>query len=310
MKIAVYVFLAIALLGALVASAACKSGGSDGSSQGKLNVVASFYPLYEVAREVGGDKASVSNLTPAGTEPHDFAPSPRDVANLSKARIVVYNGAGMEPWADRVLPDLEKKGATVVNASQSADVLQMADENNPSQKAPDPHFWLDPVIMQSVVSAVKDAYVRVDPANKGYYESNAAEYVARLQALDAEYQAALAPYSRRTIVTSHNAFSYLARRYALDVIFIAGLSPEAEPSAQQLAAISRLAKERGVRYIFFETLASPRLAETAAREVGAQTLVFNPLEGLTGEEIQSGKDYISVMQENLANLRTALEAER
>ncbi|MBI4288379.1 MAG: zinc ABC transporter substrate-binding protein [Chloroflexi bacterium] len=297
------------LLSLVLGAAGCRAAG-PGADSGKVNVVASFYPLYDAARQVGGDKASVSNLVPAGTEPHDFEPTPRDIATLTKARLVVYNGAGFEEWMERVLPDLKKAGVLAVSATQTTELLQMEDEDDPSKKVPDPHVWLDPVRMQRIVNAIKDAYVQVDPANRAFYEANAAAYVSKLDALDKSYQATLSKYSIKTIVTSHNAFGYLARRYGIDVIFISGLSPEAEPSPRKLAEITRLARERGVKYIFFESLVSPRLAETVAKEVGAQTLVLNPIEGLSDQEIAGGKSYITVMQDNLANLKTALEAQR
>ena len=309
MKRMAFFFFVAALLVPLVMSIGCSPGGSGATAGGKVNVVASFYPLFEAARQVGGEKAAVSNLVPAGTEPHDFEPTPKQVASLYKATVVVFNGAGLEAWLDRVLPDLKKRGIVAVIASQVTDVLEVTDENNPSQKLPDPHIWLDPVTYEHIVNAIKDAYVQVDPASKSYYEANAAAYVSQLDALDKSYQTTLAPYAKRTIVTSHNAFQYLAHRYELEVIYIAGLSPDAEPSPQQVAAITRLVKESGIKYIFFETLVSPRLAQTVAQEAGARTLVFNPVEGLTPEEIASGKDYITVMQQNLANLKTALEAE-
>ena len=305
----VFFFLMAALLSPTVGSVGCNPGDVIPAA-GKINVVASFYPLFEAARQAGGDKAAVSSLVPAGTEPHDFEPTPKQIAGLSKARIVVFNGAGLESWMDRVLPDLKKAGTIVVNASQITDVLRMADEENPSKKVPDPHIWLDPVIMESIVNAIKEAYVQIDPGNRDYYEANAAAYVSQLDALDKDYRTTLTKYGKRNIVTSHNAFSYLARRYGLEIIFIAGLTPEAEPSPQQMAAVTKLVRERGVKYIFFETLVSPRLAETVAGEVGAQTLVFNQLEGLTNQEIAAGKNYISVMRENLANLKTALEAQQ
>lgn len=293
-------FLAIMLL------TACSSGEP---AKG-VSVVASFYPMYEVARQVGGDRATVRNLVPAGTEPHEFEPTPQETAAVLKAKIVVYDGAGFEAWMDRLLPDLKKKGVTLVEATSVTALIDMTDEEDPARKVPDPHVWTDPALMQKVVSLVRDAYIKVDPAGEETYEANADAYSARLGALDQKFQQELKGYTRRTFVTTHAAFSYLAKRHNLEQIAIAGLSPIDEPSAQQLAAISRMAKEQGIRYIFFETLVSPRLAETIAREVGAATEVLNPVEGLTDEEIRAGKDYISVMEENLANLKKAFEASK
>jgi zinc transport system substrate-binding protein len=164
-------------------------------------------------------------------------------------------------------------------------------------------------MMQQIVKEIRDAYVRVDPANQVVYDANAVSYTARLEALHNEFEAGLAGYSNRKMVTSHNAFGYLARRYRLENIFISGITPEAEPSPQKLAEISRLVREQGIKYVFFETLVSPALAETVAREAGARTLVLNPLEGLTDQQIASGENYISVMRDNLANLKTALDAQ-
>jgi zinc transport system substrate-binding protein len=209
-----------------------------------------------------------------------------------------------------VLPDLNKAGVVIVNASQSAQLLQIADEDDPSKMVNDPHFWLDPVIMQQITLNIKDAFVQADPANKAFYEANAASYNAQLEALNKEFSSGLEQYARRKIITSHDAFAYLSQRYNLDNIFIAGLTPEEEPSPQQLAEISEVAKEEGIKYVFFETLVSPRLAEVVAKEAGAQTMVLNPLEGLTDEEIAAGKTYITVMRENLDNLKTALSAQQ
>jgi zinc transport system substrate-binding protein len=298
--------LAVSLAGMV----GCSQGTAGTGTGTQINVTATFYPLFEAARQVGGDKATVANLTPAGVEPHDFEPSAQDIARLSKAKIVVYNGAGLEAWIDRVLPDLNKAGVVIVNASQSAQLLQIADEDDPSKMVNDPHFWLDPVIMQQITLNIKDAFVQADPANKAFYEANAASYNAQLEALNKEFKSGLEQYARRKIITSHDAFAYLSQRYNLDNIFIAGLTPEEEPSPQQLAEISEVAKEEGIKYVFFETLVSPRLAEVVAKEAGAQTMVLNPLEGLTDEEIAAGKTYITVMRENLDNLKTALSAQQ
>lgn len=270
--------------------------------------MATFYPVYEAARQVGGQQALVQLVVPPGTEPHDYEPTPRDVAALSDAAMVVFNGVDFEPWLERLLPDLEKKGVVLVDASKTIDLLEMEDEVDPSRKVPDPHFWLDPVLMQQIVLAVKDGYVRMDPAGRPAYEANAIAYNAKLEALHRKYQRELEGFKNRTFVTAHAAFAYLAKRYDLEMIPIAGVNPTDEPSPREMAAIVRLAREKGIKHIFFETLVSPRLAETIAREVGAGTLVLNPLEGLEDEEIKAGADYISVMEENLANLKTALQA--
>jgi zinc transport system substrate-binding protein len=170
----------------------------------------------------------------------------------------------------------------------------------------DPHVWLDPVLAQSQVEAIRAGLEKADPPNAARYAENARAFKAKLAALHDAFEAGLRDCARRRLVVSHTAFTYLARRYRLIQIPVSGLTPESEPSPAQLAAIVRLARRETVTHVFFETLVSPKLAETLAREIGAKTLVLNPIEGLTKEEAAAGKDYVGLMQENLTNLRAGL----
>jgi zinc transport system substrate-binding protein len=173
----------------------------------------------------------------------------------------------------------------------------------------DPHVWLDPVRAQAQVEAIRAGLAKIDPPNAAVYAANAQAYRAKLTALDAAFASGLKQCARREFVTTHSAFSYPARRYGLTQIPIQGVDREAEPSPADLAALVKQVKDRKIQYVFFETLVSPKLAETLAREVGAKTLVLNPIEGLTKEEQAAGKAYIALMEENLRNLRTALECQ-
>ena len=289
----------------------------------KPAVVASFYPLYEFARHVGGDHAEVTSMVPPGVEPHDWEPAPQDVARLEKARVFVYNGAGFEPWADRLLANLGRSGPAVVVATDGIELsradLPGHDHDHGSGKSSggtkavkeasvqrDPHVWLDPVLAQQQVETIRAALAKADPENAERYETNARAFGERLRALGERYERGLSRCARREIVVSHASFAYPAKRYRLIQVPVMGLSPDSEPSPAQLAQIVRFARRHGVKFIFFETLVSPKLAETLAREVGAQTLVLNPIEGLTKDEQAAGKGYIELMDENLTNLRTAL----
>ncbi len=264
------------------------------SPDAPLNLVSSFYPLYEIATRVGGTHVTVRNLVPAGAEPHDYDLSPEDIIALNKASLVLYNGAGLEPWADKIIPDLEKQGVpTFAQSSNNAEL--------------DPHAWLDPVRYAQSVGAVTRKLSAIDPAHKTYYEANALSLTNELATLDSAYQSALKNCALRSFVTNHAAFAYLATRYGLEMIAIAGFSPDAEPSPGTLAKLTELLKQKGIHHILVETLVSTKIAETLAREVGATTLVMNPLEGLTEEEMMAGKNYTSVMYDNLINLKTALQ---
>lgn len=262
-----------------------------------MSVVTTFYPLADFAKNVGGDLVNVTNITPAGVEPHEYEPTPQDLAKVYQANVFLMNGNGVDPWADKLAPDLAKNGVAVIRKMS---------EYVASTTSTDPHFWLDPLSAEHEVSVITDAFILADPAHADQYNQKKAVYIEKLQALDLAYTQGLANCDRRTFVTSHNAFSYLAQRYSLTSRYILGLSPEAEPSAQQVATIARQAKEENIGYIFFETLVNPKLAQTIANEIGAKTLTLNPIEGLTNEELNAGEDYVSVMRENLANLRIAL----
>lgn len=289
---------------ALGAAALLSRNGPAQTGTSKLEVATSYYPLYDFVKNVGGGKIEAATVTPAGAEPHDYEPSPKTLADIQGAPVFVYNGGHMEPWVDNFLKDY---GHVAVRAGDGIELMATEDENHPSEVAKDPHFWLDPVLAQKIVMNIRDGLSRADPANKAYYAKNASDYAAKLERLDADYRDGLASCKLRTVISSHDAFSYLGRRYGLTIASIAGISPEEEPSAAKLAELSNLVKEKSIRYVFFESLASPRLADAIAAETGAKTLVFDPVEGLDEAGQKEGKDYLSVQRENLQNLRTALE---
>lgn len=260
-------------------------GSDEGTAGGRVSVAAAFYPLAYAAEEIGGDRVSVRNLTPPGAEPHDVELSARDVERIRAADAVLYLGSGFQPSFERAVDGADSK---------KLDLLQGLDLIS-GDGGVDPHVWLDPLRYAEQARRIGDALERPPQA-----------FVARLATLDAEFKHGLARCDRKEIITSHAAFGYLADRYGLEQIALIGLTPEAEPTARDLERIVREVEESGATTVFFETLVSPRLAETVAREAGAKTAVLNPLEGLTDEELDEGKNYFSVMRENLATLRQAL----
>lgn len=297
-------FSSALLLSVIVVFSGCSSQSPTNSSTSQelqkgdhIRVSTSFYPLYEIARQVGGDYVDVKNLVPPGAEPHDYELSPKDIAGIMDAKILVVNGAGLEPWLDKYLPDLQQSGIKVVDESKIIQNLIVSD----------PHIWLDPKKYMEEVNAFEQALATIDPAHTEYYHSRAQRYNGELASMDQEYQSGLQNCKSREFVTNHAAFGYLAKSYDLTMVAISGFSPDAEPSPKILAELSDLLHENNVKYILVETLVSPKIAETLAQEVGAQTLVINPLEGLTVDELAQGENYISVMQQNLKNLQTALD---
>jgi zinc transport system substrate-binding protein len=310
------------LLAALLAvsvAAGCGSGTGAGAAGDRPDVVTAFYPLQFLSGRIGGDAVAVSSLTKPGAEPHDIELTARQVGQISEAALVVYL-TGFQPAVDEAVAQqakdrafdagsvVELLPAEVEHAHEEpghAEEPGQAEEDGGHAEedgGKDPHVWLDPVRFATVADKLGERLATAVPAQADAIRARAAEVRAELEKLDAEYAAGLKTCARREIVTSHTSFQYLAQRYDLHQVGIAGISPEAEPSPQRLADVAREAKETGATTIFFETLVSPRVAETIAREIGARTAVLDPLEGLT----DPGADYLSVMRANLSTLRTAL----
>lgn len=270
--------------------AACGSGLDAGAAAGTpLDVVAGFYPYAFVAERVGGDDVAVTNLTARGAEPHELELSPQQVAALAEADLVLYS-AGFQPAVDQAV---EQQAA-----DRSFDVLSAV----ALRTGADPHLWLDPIRLAQVADTVADQLAERAPETADAFRGRADALTVELSALDAELEQGLASCTRTDMVTSHDSFGYLADRYGLEQVAISGLSPEDEPSPRRLAEVVQLAKEAGVTTIFFEELVSPRVAESLAREVGAEARVLSPLEGPPEDG-----DYLSAMRTNLGTLRTALD---
>lgn len=281
---------------------------SNAAESTKLKVVASFYPMYDFAVKIGGDKAEVTDMVPAGTEPHDWEPSVADIKNLEEADLFVYSGAGMEHWADDVLRSLENSKLVTVEASGGLTLRAgSSHEGEHDHGQYDPHVWLSPVNAKKEMENIKDGYVKADPDNRDYYEANYKTYAAKFDELDQEYKDTLSALPNKDIVVSHEAFGYLCDAYGLNQVGIEGMSPDSEPDPARMADIIDFVKENNVKVIFFEEMVSPKVAETIASETGAKTEVLNPLEGLSDEELKNGEDYFSVMESNRKKLVEALQ---
>lgn len=286
---------------ASLALAACSSGGSGGSGGG-VAVLASFYPLQFVAEQVGGDLVHVSTLTPPGAEPHDLELSPAQVDQVGRADLVVFLSEFQPSVDDAVAAN---PPARVVDAARDAHLHAAEhdeDGDGHDHGSLDPHFWLDPTLLPAVADDVAAQLSKIDPDHAAEYAAGAAAFAQQMADLDARFAEGLATCESRTIVTTHEAFGYLAARYDLDQVGIAGIDPEGEPSPARLAEVGRIVRDKGVSTIFFETLASPKVAEALATELGVGTAVLDPLEGRTDDT----QDFISIADANLAALRTAL----
>jgi zinc transport system substrate-binding protein len=300
-----------AVLAGLLLTGACGGGDGDRTAGGKarLQVVAAFYPLFEAAQRVAGDRVDVLNLTAAGTEPHDLELTPRQVDIIEGADIVVFLGAGFQPGVEEVA---RRGEGEAIDALDGLSLMPGSPEEEADAgeehagEAMDPHVWLDPGLLGRLVERVEAGLSEADPEGQAVYARNSTDYRRELGLLDDEFGRRLTRCSRRVLVTAHAAFGYLARRYGLTQEAIAGVSPESEPDPERLAELAELVRSTGTTTVFTETLVSPKVGETLAREAGVTTAVLNPLEGLTPEELDAGKTYASVMRDNLATLMGAL----
>jgi zinc transport system substrate-binding protein len=275
---------------ALVFAVAALVAGCGGSSADGPTVVAGFYPLAWAAEAIEQNRADVVNVTPTGAEPHDVELSARSVQTVADADVVLYLGRGLQPALERAVEHTEGRAVDLL-AGQT--LLPTRD----GESSADPHVWLDPVRFAAMVERIGRV---LDRPVRGRTVAR------RVRRLDAEYGRGLAHCARREIVTSHAAFGYLADRYDLTQLPITGLAPEAEPAPRSLERVVDEVRRTGATTVFFETLVSPRLAETVAREADARTAVLNPIESLTASQEDAGADYVSLMRENLTQLRRAL----
>ncbi|MFC9588631.1 metal ABC transporter substrate-binding protein [Streptomyces sp. NPDC056944] len=301
----------------VVSLSACSgtSDAADKGSDGKLDVVASFYPMQYLAEQIGGDHVAVDTLTKPGVEPHDLELKPKQIGELGEADLILYL-KGVQPAVDEAiaqagvkntvdattLTKLEEHGTEVGHDHAGEE----AGHDHASEAGADPHVWLDPVKYAEVAKGVGSALQKADPDHAADYEKNTAALVKKLGDLDTEFETGLKNTATKTFITTHSAFGYLAERYGLEQEGITGIDPESEPSPARIKELQDIAEKDKVSIVFFETLASDRTAKTLAGDTGLRTDVLDPLEGITDKS--KGDDYLAVMRSNLAALKTALGA--
>jgi len=297
----------LVLITGLIVSGCGGSPNGDGYRGGKPKVYTSIYPVYYLTSRIAGDTADVVEIVPPATDPHNWEPTPKQVAQLQSARIFIYNGAGLEAWAEKVASSLKETGVKVLELAAELDAEPLEGNKEHFQQNTDPHFWLDPVLAKQMALVIKNALVETDPENKAAYEENYLLLAKELEQLHRDYASTLSKCKKREFVVTHQAFGYLAKRYDLTQVPIMGISPECEPSPARLGELAQLLKEKNINYIFTEPLISPRVAKSLAEETGAEVLVLNPIGGLTEEQVKAGKDYLFLMRDNLEQLKVALE---
>lgn len=302
-----------------------------GGAADKLPVFASIVPLGDFCEKIGGDLVAVKVLIPPGASPHVFEPTPVAVARAMDAKVFVFVGAGLDPWAERLIKSQASKKVKFVAAVQGIPLIKEVTHHHhehnahpdaghrpphpgengevtPTQKAHDheqgnPHVWLDPVLAKDICRRIAQAFIQADPAHQKAFENNLAAYLGELDQLHEEITKKVGGFRVRDYVTFHPAFAYFSRRYGLREVGVIEAAPGREPSPGHLQRIIADIKKYGVKAVFAEPQLSPRVAEVIAREAGVKVLLLDPLGGRS----PYGSDYLQLMRHNLAVLAQALK---
>lgn len=297
----------------------------------KIKVVTTLFPLYDAAKFIGGDNASVSNILPPGIEPHSFEPTPSDISKINDSDIFVFTGPFMEIWSSDILAGISGE-VRVVDSSKGVNLLEgekheheheheheedhdsvheneqvVDDEQAHDEHKVDPHFWLDFDNMGIIATNILEAYISIDPSNEAFYRANFDEYVLKISEIKDLYETTLLSCSNKNIVYGgHFAFNYLAKKYSLNYYSAQGFSPDSEPSAKDFVELVELVKQKNVKAIFYEELSSPKIAETISKETGASLLLLNGAHNLSKEDFVNGVSFFDIMTANLHNLAVGL----
>ncbi len=284
----------------------------------KLRVAASITPYGDFCRQIGGERVDVQVLIPPGASPHTFEPSPGLLAGLRQAKVVVVNGADLEPWVTRFLRGLKTAKPFVVTATEGLDLIrEVAGQEHggkeaahrPGKPAHDhagvnPHVWLDPILAQDICRRIAAAFMQADPTGQTYYEQQLQSYLEKLANLHETIAAATAAFQIKEFIGFHPSFTYFARRYGLQEVGIIEVAPGREPTPRAFQDILAAIRRYGIRVVFSEPQFSPRIVEVLAKQAGVSVLTLDPL----GGRPPYGDSYIKLMEYNLATMRQAMES--
>lgn len=281
---------------------------SNISEPKKIKVVTTLFPLYDIAKSIGGNEADVLLLLPPGVEPHSFEPKPSDIIRINEADIFIYTGKFMEPWAEDIINSVTNKNIIIVNASSGVTLIPaVSHDADEPRGAPDPHIWLDFDNLKIIAQNIGSAFLTKDSGNYDVYNNKLNVYLEKINELDSRYQEGLLNCETKKIIYGgHYAFGYLARRYGLKYLAAQGISPDAEPTAKDLINLINQIKDDRINYVFYEELTSTKIAETIASETNAKMLLLNAGHNLSKSQIERGVILFDILGEDLENLRTGL----
>jgi len=277
----------------------------------KPTVALSTFSLYDIALHVADDSLNLVMILPFGVDAHSFEPTPKLMAEILNSSLVVYSGAGLEPWTE----SFEFKNS-VIDMSKNVELLSLDvecdthhDHNAHNHGAIDPHYWLDIKNMITATNIMTEEFIKIAPQNQKLYEQNRDSYLNMLNSLDEKYNTRLKECKKETIIVNHNAFSYLSKNYGFKVEALSGLSPDAQPSAKSMVKLIKHIDEHNLSTIFFESFVSDKAIKSIANEAKVSVDVLQPLGNITADEAQKKLSYEDIMLDNLDKISKALECE-
>lgn len=280
----------------------------DAGNMQTISVVTTLFPLYDFVRAIGGDRVSVYSLLPPGAEVHAFEPKPSDIVKINNADLFVYAGKFMEPWAEDIINSVTNKNVKFVNTSNGIGLMKLTEGMPDEAHGFDPHIWLDFDNASKMAESIERGLELVDAEHIYFYRENLERYKQELRNLDDAYKNTLRNCKTKTIVYGgHYAFGYLASRYGLEYVAAQGVAPDAEPSARDLANLADQIRRENIHAIFYEELSSPKIAQVIAQETQARMYLLNAAHNVSKEDMINDVSFLSIMRENLNNLRTGLE---
>ena len=285
-----------------------------------LTVTTTIYPLYSIAKEVGGDKIKLQNLIPFGVEAHGFDPTPADMAKLSKSDIFITSSDEMEPWKDKIVKSLkiEQKVFDMSEHVKLRTIQEENDEHHENKKGDkhkhehehgeiDPHYWVSLNNYILMTETITKLFIEKDSTNKDFYIQNSNNYLAKVKALKEKYDLSMATCTNKKILVNHDAFGYFADDYEVKQYSISGMSPEDKPSVKQISELINLVKNEKINTVFFEEFASPKVAQTIAKATNIKIDALRPAENISKEENKKGYGYLQIMEDNLEKLKFAMD---
>jgi zinc transport system substrate-binding protein len=271
----------------------------------ELKVIATFYPLYDFAQNVAGNKADVSILVPETIDVHTFEPTPSSIAEVSSADMLIYNGAGLEPWIQDIVSASGNSKLVQVDTSQGITLLPVPPEFQRGNETIDPHIWLNPVYAKQQVNNILQGLIKVDPADAQYFTQNAQAYEAKLDNLNSLAVQATTNTATKYFVTFHEAFAYFAKQYNVTQLAISGPFEE-EPTPTDIQNVVNSINQYHLKYVGYESLENPAISQSISSQTNATLIEMNPIEGLTTQEKAAGDNYITLMQRDINNIHLAL----